>query len=98
MAKEYAKSSFVIFEEATVQLGVNSSALAASLGYSAGAPTAWRLSGSIPKVAAIAIEGLLRRAKLYREDHGTLIVKANNSKLESVKSVLTALGCTVVEL
>jgi hypothetical protein len=98
MPKKFAKVSYSVFEDAAKQLQVSEVDLTEAIGYQRNAHNHWRTSGLMPKVASIATECLLRRNNVNHKDHSTLVVKADNSNLEAVKSVLTALGCSFAEV
>ena len=96
--KQHAKASFSIFENATKKLQLSEADLSEAIGYSRNVSCNWKNDGLIPKVAALAIECMMRRNNFNSEDHSTLVVKAKNNKLVSVKSVLDALECSFVEV
>ena len=58
--KEFAQASWSIFTEAMEILSLNQKGLCEILGYSHTAASTWRHKNSIPKVAAVAINGLVR--------------------------------------
>jgi hypothetical protein len=96
--KKFSKVSYALFDDAAKQLGISEPDLAEKIGYHRNAHNHWKVSGLIPKVASIAAECMLRRKNVNCKDHSTLVVKVDNSKLESVKSVLNALDCSLVEV
>jgi hypothetical protein len=98
LIKKFPKVSYSVFEAAAKQLQMGEANLAEAIGYHRNAHNHWKKSGLMPKVASIAIECLLRRNNVSNKEAGTLVVKTNNGNLDAVKSILTALDCSFVEV
>lgn len=77
--KKYQKVKYSVFERAAEKLGLTPHKLSEELGYSPGSFNDWKKNGAIPKVAGIACEGLLRRARIKN----TVVIKADNVEIIS---------------
>lgn len=80
MDKNFKKVNFSIFSEAAETFGISSPELCENLGYSKSAFHLWQRERKMPKVAALAIEGLMRRNKKAIKKH-SVVVKADNLEL-----------------
>ena len=98
VTKNFPKASYSVFETAAKQLQMDEANLAETIGYHRNAHSHWKKSGVMPKVASVAIEGLLRHNNVSNKEPSTLVVKINNGNLDAVKSILSALGCSFVEV
>ena len=96
--KKFNKAKYSVFESAANTLGIKDPDLAEAIGYCRNAHNHWKRTGHIPKVAAMAIEGLLRRNNKNEKGPMTFIVKSPQKDLEAVKNVLTALNCDFTEI
>lgn len=59
--KNYQKVDYATFMSAMNKLGFTAAALCDALGVSPSAATTWKAEGKVPKVVAVACEGLVRR-------------------------------------
>ena len=98
MAKQFAKVSYSVFEDAAKKLQISEPILAEEIGYHRNAHNHWKVSGLMPKVASVAVEGILRRNNKSCTDHKTLVVKLPNDKMDALVSVLSAFNCTYQEV
>jgi hypothetical protein len=98
MPKSYAKVPYTMFADAASELKMSEAKLIEAIGYNRNSRCNWKNAGLIPKVASVAIEGILHRKSVSNKEHGTLVVKTNNGNLDAVKSVLSALDCSFVEV
>jgi hypothetical protein len=96
--RNFEKVPYAMFTTAARTLQMAEGKLIKAIGYSSSSHSGWRKAGLMPKVASVAIEGLLYRKNLNSKDHSTLVVKAKNGNLDAVKSVLSALDCSFVEV
>ena len=96
--RTFEKVPYTIFTTAARVLQMSEGKLIKAIGYSPSSHSGWRKAGLMPKVASVAIEGILYRKNLSSKDHSTLVVKAKNGNLDAVKSVLSALDCSFVEV
>lgn len=88
---------YSVFEATVTALGVTPSTLCAELGYDSSSYHNWRKKGKMPKVAAVACEGLRRRLQQHKVT--ILIVECTTAThLSTIKAVATGLGASVKEL
>jgi hypothetical protein len=61
--RHYERSLYFVFSDATHALNMTPTALCRALGYADGTHNKWKANGEIPRVAEVAIEGLLAAAE-----------------------------------
>ncbi len=90
-------ANYSVFEDAMERLEISSSELCRALGYSSGSGSTWKINNKIPKVCAVAIEGLLRRTNCS-DKQIILVVKGTKAKEAALISFLDAIGCAHTQI
>jgi hypothetical protein len=96
--KEFAKADYSIFESACQALNILPTPLCLELGYSGPVWSSWKEKNEMPKVAAIACEGLRRRAGNVQGEKVLLIKTVTQDQRNMLRTVAKGLSLQVIEL
>ena len=85
------------FEQGCLDLNLPKDTLAGLMGFSNGASNHWEKAGFMPRVAAMAIEGL-RKQSGGCQSMATMLVLVEPNDIQLVEGVLESLPCAVQKL
>ena len=94
--KTFQTSEYGVFTETCAALGKSESELCEALGYNPATWSGWKTSGKIPRVAAIACEGVRRRAGIGEK---TFVLKTQTKpQRDALEAMARGLGIEIIEI
>lgn len=96
MKKLFQKADYSVFEETCQALGKSSTEVCDALGYSSNAWVEWKKEGKMPRVAAIACEGIRRRNGL--SDRVYLVKVTTKDQENALQALFKGLGVEFVNV
>jgi hypothetical protein len=81
--------------DAMIITGMTGKELGVAMGLSTAAVPAWLKDGNIPLWSVLAVEGLLTR---HRKEDALFVVSLSHDQQDTVRTVLTGLGCKVAKI
>ena len=92
--RTYVRGEYEVFRNYQLELDMPAKALAEALGYTDGTIHSWSKDNPPPKVAVVAMEGLVRRRAQTKDENFILVLHMTPAKWRGLEPVLNAMGLT----